>query len=207
MMTFINRRSHVATSLFAMAMTAVAALGFGQSAEARDIQITTIDLDLGTGEFSAELDLGPDQPPYQLQSAQEIKDGIFVKLDLQIKLTAEDRDKIEKMVDQGFTSEPSGCEPGAFGPLDMEDGLRYFFDIELQSAESVRATIYPGNRSTHWTNDVFCEFDPEAGENVAVFRLSGFYFVIHRNLREAVDIQLRPITLSPEEFEKYVQAE
>lgn len=185
----------------ALALTAAATIA-AAPAEARDFAVTDITLNLGNGEFDATLATA--EGPYKFQSAREVKDGIFIKLDLAISLdspaTAE---RLRKMVDQGFTDEPAGCLAPDFGPLDMEDGLRYFFETG-SGAESVRATIYPGNRSTHWTNDVFCEYSEALGQSGAVFRLTGFFFVIHRNLPDGVDIQLRPVTLSADEVNAYL---
>lgn len=197
MISVTTRAAYGALALCAAALAAPAA------SEAREILETSITLDLGTGAFDAKLSQGPDKPPFELTSARQIADGAFVKLDMKVSLTAETRERLEKMVDQGFTSEPSGCEPGAFQPLDMEDGLRYFFDVGLIGDERVRATIYPGNRSTHWANDVFCEYDPKDAD-AAIFRLTGFFYVIHRQLPDAIDVQLRPITLSTAEVEKHM---
>ena len=204
MMFLQTVRAKLAQSLMAL----IAAAGIGgvvSTAEARDFQVVSITVDPSTGQFDAKLDVGEGQPPYQMTSAREIANGIFTKIDLKVALTNETRELIQKMLDQGFTSEPSGCTPGAYGPLDMEDGLRYFFEIGLSVGEKVNATIYPGNRSTHWTNDVFCEYDAEAGADKSIFRLTGFYYVIHRELPEdTIDVQLRPVTLSNEEVETYL---
>ncbi|MEL6279049.1 MAG: hypothetical protein AAFU68_11865 [Pseudomonadota bacterium] len=204
-MKFTRLPKFLTSGLAAIILAAGASFALPSDAEARDFAVTDIVLNLANGEFDATLQT-PDGP-YKFQSAREVKDGIFIKLDLAIALNnAATSERLRKMVDQGFTDEPAGCVAPNFGPLDMEDGLRYFFETG-GSSERVTATIYPGNRSTHWTNDVFCEFNESLGAETAVFRLTGFFFVIHRNLKDGVDIQLRPVTLSADEVNTYLTAQ
>lgn len=186
-----------------MRAAVAAAVLAASPAIARDFLDVTIELDKASGNFDASFVAAPGTAPQRLGSAKDIQDGVFVHLDLKVALNASNFEEVQKMVDQGFTSEPSGCQPLGWGPLDMEDGLRYFFAIELAGTEeTVRATIYPGNRSTHWYNDVFCEYSEAAGDDGAQFRLTGYFFVIHRQLsRNKVDIQLRPVTLKEEEID------
>lgn len=191
----------------AIAAGLVAALSWTGAAQARPFADTRMTLDIARGSSQAQVFLPGRDQPVVLRNATSIEDGAFTKLDLRIIVNRATTDQVQKMVDQGFTSEPSGCTPGQYGPLDMEDGLRYFFELDLRESnrerleQRVRGTIYPGNRSTHWTNDVFCEYDSELGETYAVLRITGFFFVIHRNLDDRVDVQLRPVTLTDDEFE------
>ena len=171
--------------------------------QARDFFTTVMRIDLATGTARSQV-YGVSANPVELSSARDIQDGAFTYLDLEFALTGEE---VQKMVDQGFSSEPSGCVAGEFGPLDMEDGLRYFTELEGVAAntgetpERVRITVYPGNRSTHWTNDVSCEYDEMAGGNAARLRISGYFFVIHRQLQDGVDVQLRAVTVTENETE------
>lgn len=194
---------HFAAAATALTMTLAAPL----AAQARPFAITNMTLNIAQGSSVATVLLPGREEEVKLTTATSIEDGAFTKIDLKIVLDSQTADDVQKMVDQGFTSEPSGCAPGQFGPLDMEDGLRYFFEIDLREnnrqplRERVRGTIYPGNRSTHWTNDVFCEYDPALGDDYAVLRFTGFFFVIHRTLGDRVDIQLRPVTLTDAEIQ------
>ncbi|MEL7030608.1 MAG: hypothetical protein AAGL49_15690, partial [Pseudomonadota bacterium] len=121
-----------------------------------------------------------------LTSAKDIRDGEFVNLNLRIILDDETEETVMKRLEQAFRSEPSGCSPDYYGPLEMEQGLQYYFDLTLLSnevegeIENVSGTIYPGDRSTQWANDAFCEYDEALGEDYAILHFSGYYFVIHR---------------------------
>lgn len=110
------------------------------------------------------------------------------------------------MADQGYTAEPSGCAPRTYGPLDMEDGLRYFVSLSVPNKdadmENVRASIYPGNNTAHWANSVFWECRGGASDGTAVFRITRFFYVIHRQLADAVDIQLHAVDLPESEVDK-----
>ncbi len=144
--------------------------------------------------------------PELLSATENLADGTFTQLDLRIPVSADTAEEVRRMVDQGYASEPSGCAPGAYGPLDMENGLRYFFELDTideNAGEAARVTVYAGDRATHWTNDVFCEYDANLGADAAVLRISGFFYVIHRNVPGGADIQLRAVTLTQEEIERY----
>ena len=202
-MNTLTQRTHVRA---AAAMALAAGLTVPLAAQAREFVRTEMELDIATGESQSQIVLEEGADPVVLLSASDITDGAFTYLDLKVVLSEDTKNEVEKMVDQGFTAEPSGCAPGQYGPLDMEDGLRYFFDISVLNKtdnpenERVRGTIYPGNRSTHWLNDVFCEHDSERGDDEAIMRVTGYYYVIHRNLRDAIDIQLRAVTLTEAEL-------
>ncbi len=208
-MNMLSALKHASAAAAALVVSVAAPL----AAEARPFAITTMTLDIARGSSTAAVLLPGRDKAVKLTSATTIEDGAFTRIDLQIVLNAATADQVQKMVDQGFTSEPSGCAPGQYGPLDMEDGLRYFFEIDLREnnrqplRERVRGTIYPGNRSTHWTNDVFCEYDSDLGDDYAVMRISGFFYVIHRNLGDRVDVQLRPVTLTDDEMQAVFEAE
>ncbi|MEM6536477.1 MAG: hypothetical protein AAF668_01970 [Pseudomonadota bacterium] len=137
-----------------------------------------------------------------LESARELTDGAFVKLDLRIVVNGEQQNAIVKRLDQGFRSEPAGCRPGAFGPMEMGEGLKYAFDLSALSADKKQpiggatGTIYPGARAVHWANEVFCEFDPALGEGAAVIRFNGFFYVIHRNTDAGLNVQMRALELT-----------
>lgn len=178
---------------------------------ARHVADTILKVDLKDGSTQSSVDLFDGKGPRILTSASTIQDGIFTRLDLKLVLNDETKDEIRKMVDQGFTDEPSGCRPDEYGPLSMEDGLRYFFNVNVltktktQFWENVSVTIYPGNRSAHWANDVSCEYDADLGVEQAILRFTGHYYVIHRKLKTGTDIQLRPVVLTPAEFDKLPQ--
>lgn len=166
-------------------------------AEAREFQKVSIELDLGTGEFDANVESSAYTGP--IQSPAQIINGVFTELELRVVMrTPAIAEGLKRKLESGFTDEPSGCTAGNYGPLDMEDGLRYFLDVQTTEGQVI-ASFYPGNRSTHWANDAFCEFDESVGPGGAVFRLSGYYYVIHRQVENALSIQLRAVTLTPEE--------
>ncbi len=137
-----------------------------------------------------------------------IKDKTFIELDLKVIIDETSSKNIQAIVDQGINADISGCKPGSYDPLDMEDGLRYFFQITYDGKtkkEQARATIYPGERSRNPYNDVFCEYDPKLGTTKAIFRVRGFFFVRHSTLPTGADIQIRPINPTPAEAETFLK--
>lgn len=159
--------------------------------------------------------LTPNGPPTPLTTVKEITDGAFVNIDLNIVVpdkfptgTRKPSDSIRKMGEQSYRDESAGCAPATnnYKPLEMDDGLRYFFYLPLKVAsgnvEQVRGEIYPGNRSAHYYNNVSCEYDPNAGG--AVFRVTGFYYVIQGRAQDGVTLQLRPVALTQEEAIRYL---
>ncbi|MEO1329775.1 MAG: hypothetical protein AAFW46_08935 [Pseudomonadota bacterium] len=190
----LNRFRAGATALLAAAATTLALAG---PAAARDFQEVTIALDLATGAFDASVVIGGQTFP--IESATQIQDGVFAKMDLSVALKDPAvAEGVRRRLESGFTDEPSGCTAGNYGPLDMEDGLRYFFETPTSEGR-VLASFYPGNRSTHWANDAFCEYSEELGNGGAVLRITGYYFVIYRQIENAQYIQLRAVTLTPNE--------
>ena len=128
-------------------------------------------------------------------------------MELRVKLpNREAENRLNRKVDESYEPEDSGCRAGFYGPLTMEDGLRYFFETTVPgeggAADKVSAVIFPGNRSDHFSNDVFCEFDEALGDGGAVFRLTGFFYVIHRRTEAGWDVQLRAVQLTDQEVEK-----
>ncbi len=203
MTAFFNRcRSCTAAGLAIIALTAMQTPAF-----ARDVGAARVTIDMATGEFKAVATREIGQKPAPITSAVALRDGGFFILDLRLVLNKETKDEVTKMVDQGFTAEPSGCMPGAYGPLDMDDGLRYMVELNVENEKvgerKVRATIYPGNRSTHWTNDVFCEYPEGANGETAILRITGFFYVLHRKIDGGVDVQLRAITLTDQEIDSF----
>ena len=136
---------------------------------------------------------------------RNIEDKTFIELDLRVIVDDLSAKQISKIVDQGIDKEPSGCYPGKYDPMDMEDDLRYFFQVAGVGDKQLRATIYPGERSRNPYNDVFCEYDPKLGPKKAIFRVRGFFFVRYSSLPLGADIQLRPIIPTPEEAEKFLK--
>ncbi len=197
-------------SALALAASVAATAACAPSASALEFTEVELTLNLETQTSESQVTLPGRDFSVQLRSASDITDREFVDLDLRIIVDAETAPQIMKRLDQGFTSEDSGCDPTYYGPLAMEEGLKYFFDLTLLSnepiaeRENVRGTIYPGDRSTHWANDVFCEYDAELGDDYAVLRFSGYFFVIHSKLKDAVDIQLRPLTLTDAQIDALV---
>lgn len=196
----------------AMALGLLAGAPASAQAQGPYFMKAQIRYDLATGAFDASVEEAPGKVA-KLTSAAAIVDGAFVWLDLKIRVPKPPPGKrdpkaksIDKVGAESFGPEPSGCTPGVYGELDMEDGLKYVFDFNVRSvkaSENVSGSIYPGDRSTHWTNDVTCEFDGDA--NSAIFHMTGFYFVMHRTLKDKIDIQLRPVPLSPEQAARYLQ--
>ena len=201
----LSRRA--AACVAALAAAAAASV----SAQARDLPATFLTLDVAAGTSESQIYQVPYGDPVVLTSATTIIDGAFTYLDLSLILTGATTDLIQKMVDQGYSSEPSGCAPGVYAPLDMEDGLRYFFELGAVAArpggptERVRVTAYPGNRTTHWANDVSCEYSTERGDDTAVLRMTGYFYVIHRRLEDGTDIQLRAVVPTDEEVDAVSQ--
>lgn len=128
-----------------------------------------------------------------IESPRQIAGETFIKLDLRLIVDQKSSDLLLKSFDGGYTTEPSGCAPGAYGPMAMETDLRYSITTPPVDGLSVRATIYPGDRSVHWANDAFCEFDESLGEAYAVAHITGFYYVVPRRAADAVDVQLRAL--------------
>lgn len=188
-------------SLSRLFLASAFTFGWFGTASAVEYSLADITINPKTKESSTRVVIptGYDGP---LLSAKDIRDGEFVKLNLRIILDKETENTVMKRLEQAFRSEPSGCSPDYFGPLEMEVGLQYYFDLTLLSqkpgadVEKVSGTIYPGERSTHWANDAFCEYDESLGEGYAVLRFSGYYFVIHRQTEGGTNIQLRPLTLT-----------
>lgn len=182
-------------------------------ASARDFVQTYIDLDLQSQAFKAYYTLPGSTEENPLVSPRDIADGIFIRIDLKIKLADEASAKeVRRRVDDSYVDgESSGCgpeeaEPWRYGPLTMEDGLRYTFSVNVPAgdgsgAERITAVIFPGNRSDHFSNDVFCEYSEELGPTGGIFRLTGFYHVIHRRTQGGWDVQLRAVQLTPQEIE------
>lgn len=200
-------------SLTAKTTWAIAALSgacvAASPAMARDFSRTSMDLFFGAEAAPGTVRTAGVNVDAFSDPARDLADRTFTELDIRIVLRSDNQEDVRRMVDQGYAAEPSGCAPGGYGPLDMEDGLRYFFDLDTATAEdasTTRVTVYPGNRATHWTNDVFCEFDPGLGEDAAVLRISGFFYAIHRAVEGGVDVQLRAVTLTPDEVERYAVA-
>ena len=188
-----------------LAICAIGAAGLlsGGLAEARSIVNSTISLDLATGQFDAKFEFGGRTG--ELKSPLDIAPNSFTKVDLKVKLKDNDvAEELMRKVDESYAPEPAGCRAGNYESLPMEDGLRYFFEVDAQTeagAEKVSAVIFPGNRSDHFANDVYCEFDKDLGPNGAVFHLTGYYYVIHRKTEVGWDVQLRAITLTDKEVE------
>ncbi len=190
------------------AMAAMAAALVAPSmAQARPFAVTELTIDLRDRSFQSSTLLPTRDQAVPIVEATSIADGGFTKLDLRVIIREDEDEAVQKMVDQSFRSEPSGCRAGYSGPLDMEDGLRYFFSLDLVTAngmpfeQKVNGTIYPGDRSLNWTNDVFCEFDADLGASAAVLRITGFYYIIQRQEQGSTNIQLRPVTLTEEEMQ------
>ena len=140
-----------------------------------------------------------------IQSPSQIAQETFVKLDLRLILNETTSPVLQKSFDGGYTSEESGCAPGDYGPMAMESDLRYTITTPPVDGLSVQATIYPGDRSVHWANDAFCEFDRELGEAYSVARISGFFYVLSRQMPGVVDVQLRAIEPSQGEVQQYLK--
>lgn len=194
--------------LGALALSGLALCAFALApapASARDFVEANIVLDLGSDEFNAEFVTAGGSSP--LTSPRQIVDGAFTRLDLKVKLpNREAEDRLQRKVDESYEPEDSGCRAGVYSSLTMEDGLRYFFEVDVPSTENqdqiekVSAVIFPGNRSDHFANDVFCEFDEALGDQGSVFHLTGFYYVIHRRTAAGWDVQLRAVRLTDEEI-------
>lgn len=192
--------------LGALALVLATSAAVPAAAQTRSFTTTNIDVNLATD--TADVDT-PGVVRTASVNVAIVPDGTFQRLDMRIPLTEDTVDEVLRMSDQGYTAEPSRCAPGAYGPLDMEDGLRYFFEVDGRGANADRytVTVYAGNRTTHWANDVYCEFDPETGESGAVLRISGFFYAIHRRLSDSVNVQLRAVSLSPEEVDIYLSSD
>ncbi len=185
------------TAFRAAGAACLLAIVVANPASARTFQETKIELNLATNEFDASVTI--DGQTFPIQTPTQIVDGVFAKLDLSIALPNPSvAEQVKRRLETGFTEEPSGCRAGNYGPLDMEDGLRYFFEVQTQDG-AVLASIYPGNRTDHWANDAFCEYSDQLGQGGAVVRLTGYYFVIYRQVESAQYIQLRAVTLTPSE--------
>ena len=189
-------------ALAACAISAGALL-FGASAEARSIVNSQISLDLATGKVDASFEFNGKTG--KIDSPLDIAPNSFTKLDLKVRLKDNAvAERLMRKVDESYAPEPAGCRAGNYETLPMEDGLRYFFDVDAQTPEGVQkvyAVIFPGDRSEHFANDVFCEFDKELGEDGAVFHLTGYFYVIHRKTAVGWDVQLRAIRLTDKEIE------
>lgn len=128
-----------------------------------------------------------------------LPDNVFAKVDMRVIIDEDAASYIKKMVDQGFTDEPSGCGPGRYGPLDMHQGLRYFLDVIDRNPRKIQFTFYPGDKTTNWANAVYCEYDETLGKDMAVARFTGFYHVRHRELPNGRDIIFTAFPVSPEQ--------
>ncbi len=179
------------------------ALGLGVASSARATEFGGVDIliDLPTNTAQGEV-RRLDGERRKVTRADEIVDGAFVKADVRIRVDDDSSGAVMKRLDQAFRSEPAGCAPGEYGALEMEAGLKYFFDLSPLTQEQKRnfgrvsATLYPGDRATNWANDVFCEFDPDLGEKAAVLRFTGFFYVIHRKTGDGMNIQMRAVELT-----------
>lgn len=127
-----------------------------------------------------------------------LPDNVFAKIDMSVIIDQNASGYIKKMVDQGFTDEPSGCAPGQYGPLDMGEGLRYFLDVSDLNPRQFQFTFYPGEKSSNWANGAYCEYDAELGNEMAIVRFTGFYHVRHHQLEEGTDITFSAFPVSPE---------
>jgi len=187
-------------ALLGLALPLLLAAGTWNSAQAaRPFLNVNITINMAQG--------GQIMPGSSHTDPRAIQDKTFIELDLKVIVDQVSSKQILKIVDQGIDSEPSGCEPGNFNPLDMEDGLRYFFqvgEISQKNTPQIRATIYPGERSRNPYNDVFCEYDPKQPKK-AIFRVRGFFFVRHSRLPDGADIQIRPINPTADEAEKFLK--
>jgi hypothetical protein len=190
----IGRSKAMGKSLFktalgigvAVAAFAAADVGSAQSM-GRDIQEVSIVYDVANKIVLPE--------GSTISTPRDIVKATFVKLNLRFILDPQSADDLQKSFD-GSTAgaESSGCAPGDYGPMAMERDLFYAIVVPPIDGLSVRATIYPGDRAEHWANDVFCEFDPDYGENYAVASIVGFFYVIPRRRQDSVDVVLRAIT-------------
>lgn len=171
-----------------MAVAALAALAMAAPAAAqqRELQYVSIVYDVGEGVVVEE--------GSTINSPSQIAAETFVRLDVRLILDEDSADNLVKSFD-GSTAppEPSGCAPGDYGPMAMERDLAYTIVTPPVDGQSVRATVYPGERAEHWANDVFCEYDPELGDAFAVAVISGFFYVRPRRRQDAVDVLLRAI--------------
>lgn len=195
-MKTLNHLNSLALSLaFVISMMALPA-SWQKAEAARNFKDINITVDLSRA--------GVIDPKSTITKPSEVQDRAFIKMDLKVIVDKISARQLLKIVDQGIDDEPSGCQPGKYDPLDMEDGLRYFFQVNSGNKQ-VRATIYPGERSRNPFNDVFCEYNKKLGEKKAVFRVRGFFFVRHSDIPGGIDIQLRPVRPTSEETEKYFQ--
>ena len=204
----LGRRGGAALRATALGLGVIAAAA--SAAEAREFVGSQITLDLETGEFEASYTYKGETAP--LNSPRDIADGLFTRLDLKVALKNQAvADKLRRQVDESYTDEPSGCAGGVYAPLAMEGGLRYFFEVNVPSPddaakrEQVSAVVFPGDRTDHFANDVFCEYSEDLGEEGAVFHLVGFFYVIHRKTQAGWDVQLRAVQLTPAEIEAIFQ--
>lgn len=178
----------VAALLAALAMAAPA------EAQQRELQYVSIAYDVGEGVVVEE--------GSTINSPSQIAAETFVRLDVRLILDEDSADSLVKTFD-GSTAppEPSGCTPGDYGPMAMERDLSYSIVTPPVDGQSVRATIYPGERSEHWANDVFCEYDPKLGDAFAVAVISGFFYVRPRQRQDSVDVLLRAIVPTQTEMQ------
>ena len=172
------------------------------SAVAQEFYQATVTLDIINQEAKREI-FGPLRNGNR-ERLEILPDNVFAKIDMKILIDEETSSSIKKMVDQGFTDEPSGCAPGNYGPLDMHQGLRYFLDVLDKNPNDIQFTVYPGNKINNWANSVYCEYDETLGEGMATVRLSGFYHVRHRNLENGLDVIFSAIPVSIDQVGNFV---
>lgn len=190
-------------NLAAAAVAATVGLG-AAAAEARNFLDTDIVVDLRNQTFEAAVFL-PDGSAIDLTSPRQVEDGAFALVDISVNL-ADDAtaSEVAKIIDEGFEPELGVCNSASIGAMAMEDSVRYSFRLG-QGQEAVTATLFTGARSTHWANDFFCQYNEEIGPSGATMRVTGFFYVIHRQLAEGVDIQLRPVVPTDGEVEKFLK--
>ena len=172
------------------------------SAVAQDFYQATVTLDIIKKEATREI-FGPLRNGSR-ERLEVLPDNVFAKVDLKILIDEETSSSIKKMVNQGFTDEPSGCAPGNYGPMDMHQGLRYFLDVLDKNPNDIQFTVYPGDKTVNWANSVYCEYDNALGEELAIVRLSGFYHVRHRNLEDGLDVIFSAIPVSIDQVGNFV---
>lgn len=170
-----------------------ASLSVASAQEFYDAKIT-INLIDNTGVMSV---LAPADKDGARKSVDVIPDKIFAKVDMRVTLNEKTQGKILRMVDQGYTSEPSGCSLTSFGPMPMEDDLRYFVRYKgSHSGVMHRATIYPGNRSENWANNVYCEYD-KSKAGISTVRFEGYFYVMHRQFEGGLDVLFNAVPVTP----------
>lgn len=166
-------------------------------AVAQELYQAIVTLDIVNNEVTPEV-FGPLRDGVR-EELSILPDNVFAKVDMRVIIDEATTEYISKMVDQGFTEEPSGCAPGRYGPMDMHQGLRYFLDVVDRNPKQVQFSFYPGDKTTNWANSVYCEFDETLGDEKAVMRFTGFFHVRHRELPTGLDLIFSAFPVSPEQ--------